>query len=394
MKEAFDFNKEYGIVLEGGGAKGSYQIGVWKAFLECGVKIKAVAGVSVGALNGALICMGDFERAVDIWKNISYSRIMRVDDDQMDKLVNGRFKELSLQSVTKEGMRFIEGGGLDVTPLRQLIEENVDERIIKESEIEFIMGTFSLTNMKEVEITAKEAEEGYLKDYLMASSYFPLFKNEKLHGKKYLDGGIVNNVPIDMLINRGYKNIIVIRIYGIGMEKKIKIPEDVNVIYMAPKINLCNIMEFNNKKAARNITLGYYDAMRILRSLAGNYYYIDTLRSEKDFINSLINLDDSIIRELMIYLKKDNGGINPSIRFLMEELYPSMAVHLKLGKNWEYINLYFSLLERCAKKLKIKKFKIYTENEFCNQLRYKLSELSQNEIKSDIYMNLALSILS
>jgi NTE family protein len=296
--------------------------------------------------------------------------------------------------VTKEGMRFIEGGGLDVTPLRQLIEDNVDERIIKESEIEFIMGTFSLTNMKEVEITAKEAEEGYLKDYLMASSYFPLFKNEKLHGKKYLDGGIVNNVPIDMLINRGYKNIIVIRIYGIGMEKKIKIPEDVNVIYMAPKINLCNIMEFNNKKAARNITLGYYDAMRILRSLAGNYYYIDTLRSEKDFINSLINLDDSIIKELMIYLKKDNGGINPSIRFLMEELYPSMAAHLKLGKNWEYINLYFSLLERCAKKLKIKKFKIYTENELCNQLREKLSELSQNEIKSDIFMNLALSILS
>ena len=42
IRERFDFEKEYGLVLEGGGAKGAYQIGVWKAFLECGVKIKGI----------------------------------------------------------------------------------------------------------------------------------------------------------------------------------------------------------------------------------------------------------------------------------------------------------------------------------------------------------------
>ena len=41
--------KEYGIVLEGGGARGAYQIGVWKALREAGMKIKGVAGTSVGA---------------------------------------------------------------------------------------------------------------------------------------------------------------------------------------------------------------------------------------------------------------------------------------------------------------------------------------------------------
>ena len=58
-----DLTKEYGIVLDGGGARGAYQIGAWKALKEAGVKVCAVAGTSVGALNGAMICMDDVEKA-------------------------------------------------------------------------------------------------------------------------------------------------------------------------------------------------------------------------------------------------------------------------------------------------------------------------------------------
>ena len=61
MKMQLDLSKEYGLVLEGGGARGAYQVGAWKALWEAGVKIKGMAGTSVGALNGALICMDDFD---------------------------------------------------------------------------------------------------------------------------------------------------------------------------------------------------------------------------------------------------------------------------------------------------------------------------------------------
>ena len=54
MEPLLDLSKEYGIVLDGGGARGAYQIGAWKALKEAGVKVNAVAGTSVGALNGAL----------------------------------------------------------------------------------------------------------------------------------------------------------------------------------------------------------------------------------------------------------------------------------------------------------------------------------------------------
>ena len=81
MEPKLDLSKEYGLVLEGGGAKGAYQIGAWKALKEAGVKIRGVSGTSVGALNGALICMDDLEKAENLWRNISYSQIMNVDDE-------------------------------------------------------------------------------------------------------------------------------------------------------------------------------------------------------------------------------------------------------------------------------------------------------------------------
>ncbi len=55
MQPLLDLTKEYGLVLDGGGARGAYQIGAWTALAEAGMKFSAVAGTSVGALNGALI---------------------------------------------------------------------------------------------------------------------------------------------------------------------------------------------------------------------------------------------------------------------------------------------------------------------------------------------------
>ena len=114
MEAKIDLTKEYGLVLEGGGAKGAYQIGAWKALKEAGVKLKGIAGTSVGALNGALICMNDIEAAERLWKNISYSQIMSVDDEVVGKL----FQHQKIDKQELRGMLdHLAGGGLDVTPL-------------------------------------------------------------------------------------------------------------------------------------------------------------------------------------------------------------------------------------------------------------------------------------
>ena len=119
-----------------------------------------------------------------------------------------------------------------------------------------------------MDIDIKEAEPELIKDYLLASAYvFPIFKNEKLHGKTYIDGGAINNVPLGSLIQREYKDIIVIRIFGIGREKKVKIPEDTTVYTVAPGVNLGNILDFNPKMSKRNMEEKYIILMNRKKSV-------------------------------------------------------------------------------------------------------------------------------
>ena len=58
------------VVLSGGGAKGAYQIGVWRALRKLNIKYDIITGTSVGALNGAMMVTGDYKRAYKIWKNL------------------------------------------------------------------------------------------------------------------------------------------------------------------------------------------------------------------------------------------------------------------------------------------------------------------------------------
>lgn len=67
----------YGLVLAGGGAKGSYEIGVWKALKELNVPISMVAGASVGALNGAIIVQDDYDTACKLWTNLSMDTVIK-----------------------------------------------------------------------------------------------------------------------------------------------------------------------------------------------------------------------------------------------------------------------------------------------------------------------------
>ncbi len=77
----------YGLVLEGGGAKGAYHIGAYKAIMEEGIEIKGIAGTSVGALNGgAMIVQGDFEKAYEIWHNISYSKVINASEEELKRI--------------------------------------------------------------------------------------------------------------------------------------------------------------------------------------------------------------------------------------------------------------------------------------------------------------------
>ena len=378
MELKLDLTKEYGIVLEGGGAKGAYQIGAWKALREAGVRIKGIAGASVGSLNGALICMDDLEKAEDIWKNIEYSRVMDVSDETIKALKKKDFKALNMQEILNSGFQFIKDGGFDVTPLKNLIAEVVgDESRIRESDRELFAMTYSVSEHKELAVDVKSGEEGSVKDMLLASAYFLAFKNEKLGGKRYRDGGGFNNVPLGVLLDKGYEDIIVIRIYGWGFdsEKVTKIPDGANVYHIAPRQDMGGILEFDKKQSRKNMTLGYYDAKRFLYGLAGRIYYIDAPGSEPYYFDKMM----SELELLKIYVEEDlDQETRESLkgyRMFTETLFPRMAVEFKLKDDWNYRDLYIAILEDLAKRLKINRFQIYTVDRLIGKIMMKLHSL-------------------
>ncbi len=144
MELKLDPSVTYALALEGGGAKGAFQIGAWRALREAGIRLDAVAGTSVGALNGALIAMGDSKKAEEIWKNIRYSQIMDVDDKTMADWIGGG----SVKAAAQQLFQLVRDRGFDVTPLRRLIHENVDPAAVRGSPLELFIVTYSLSHQK------------------------------------------------------------------------------------------------------------------------------------------------------------------------------------------------------------------------------------------------------
>lgn len=390
MELRLDLEREYGLVLEGGGAKGAYQIGAWRALKEAGVKIKGVAGVSVGALNGALICMDDLEKALNIWENISYSQVMDVDEQMMEEVMSGSLGAANLPKIFKEGIKILVDGGMDVAPLRQLIEETVDEEKIRRSPVDFYVITYSVTDHKLLEVNVKEAPEGLVADMLLASAYFLAFKNEKLHGKRYMDGGAWNNVPFDTLMNLGYKDIIILRIYGLGLDKErvVEIPEDVNVYHVAPRRDLGGILEFDKKKSRRNMKLGYYDAKRMLYGLEGKRYYIDAPETETVCFERLMGMAARVIEKLGEFYLIEGKEQLSGCRMFTEIIFPEIARELKLKKDWNYKELYLRMLEEAAAYFRINRFAVYTVKELTDQVGNKMELYRQAGKDIPVYMEI------
>ena len=333
MRPVIDLSKEYGLVLDGGGARGAYQIGAWKALHEAGVRIRGIAGTSVGALNGALICMGDVDEAEHIWKEMTFSKVMDVDDDWMERLFQ---KEVPMRELLKELMLRLRDGGIDVTPLKDLIHNILDEDRIRSAGIDFSLLTFSLSDMKELDLTLDEIPEGLLADFLLASACLLGFKNEPLHGKTYLDGGVINNVPLNSLVKRGYRDIITVRIYGPGREPRVRLDQGTQVYEIAPRVHLGSIIEFQGKRSRQNLKIGYYDAKRMVYGLKGLIYYIDSDRDEEEYTTMLSNISEKTRKEIRAKLRLPHTATNET--------------------------LYLAMLEASAKYFRIPKYQVYTEN--------------------------------
>ena len=180
------------LVLSGGGSKGSYQIGVWKALRKLHIKFDIVTGTSVGALNGALVTQKSYHRAIQLWKKINLSVLF-------GENVTNSTDDIKVMKMY--GKEFVKNGGMEAKELEKLIEKEINYKKFIKSNINYGLVTYNLTTRKPIQITKKEIPKDLIGDYLMASaSCYPAFKQKEIEGNKYIDGGFFDNLPINLAI--------------------------------------------------------------------------------------------------------------------------------------------------------------------------------------------------
>lgn len=262
------------IVFAGGGGKGAYQIGVWKALKEFGVdrNIGAISGTSVGALNAAAFVQGDYELAERIWMNISHSEILKVDAlkwlPSFAKSYGSRLNVTVLDIFLKNRLAF---GIFSRKGLEQIVDEYIDLNTVSSSNIKCYITCCHWPSKQAVYFDVAGASKDRIKSLLLASSALPIiYEAETIDNISYIDGGLVDNVPVSPLYQEGYRNFLVVHLSRDSLIRTEKFL-GANIIQIVPKLHqgtlIDGTLDFNSSNAINRIEQGYEDTKQILQPL-------------------------------------------------------------------------------------------------------------------------------
>ena len=276
------------VVLAGGGSRGAYQIGVWKAMRELHIDYQLVAGTSVGALNGALMVQQEYDKALQVWENISSQEIVGdaipQQDDPDDRFLRRAFARQAFAH-----------GGVELSALEHFVSRLVDEERFWDSPVDFALVTVEYPSLKPLELMKKDIPRGKLQEYLMASAAcFPAFQTKEIDGRRYMDGGYHDNMPVNLALKMGADRVIAVDLESIGITHRVRDPEK-QVTLICSLWPLGSFLKFEEKLARRNIQLGYLDARKAFGEADGQLY---TFQKDSAFF-SFMALRAGVMRRML-----------------------------------------------------------------------------------------------
>ncbi len=353
-----------GLVLQGGGARGAYQVGAWKALKELGIDFQVITGTSIGSLNGAIMAQDEFDRSYDIWYNLNPNTLMEDDAKTYLEVINANIDLKDSKRYFEYFKNIVLRGGLDIDPLIRLINEVVDEDKVRNSPIKLGLVTVSITDMEAHQLFVDEMEEGMLKDYLMASSFLPFFKSVELHGKRFIDGGIYDNFPLKLMLREDVDEIITIELSSYNIKPSIH-RTSVPIKRIIPSGDLGNRFSFSSDISRKGLKMGYLDTMKAYGKFGGFKYFLKNVYAEEYFEEILHKLSLESINEYvgLIGEKSAKGR-----RGLYEIVMPKVARMIGANSDDSYLDIYIQALERLAKTNEIDRLEEYEFTEFVDLL--------------------------
>jgi len=183
-------------VLGGGGLLGAVEVGMLRALFEAGVRPDLILGTSVGALNGALLAAdpgdGVIGRLVGLWESAAGGR---------DVYADGPVRQV--RRAVRTGTHLHSS-----RPLRERLGAELGDRSFADLEVEFQCCAASIERAAEHWFT-----QGRVVDAVVASAAVPgLLRPAVVDGEHFLDGGIVNSIPVGRAVEQGADRVFVLQV--------------------------------------------------------------------------------------------------------------------------------------------------------------------------------------
>ncbi len=184
------------FVLGGGGVLGAVEVGMLQALFEADIEPDLILGTSVGALNGALVAAdpspGVIDRLIGLWESAAGG------------------KDVYGDSAVRQMTRAVRTGTHlhSARPLRRRLEAELGETTFAELKIPFQCCAASIERAAEHWFT-----EGRVVDAVVASAAVPgLLRPARVGGEHFLDGGIVNSIPVGRAVECGAERVFVLQV--------------------------------------------------------------------------------------------------------------------------------------------------------------------------------------
>ena len=323
------------LVLSGGGAKGSYQLGVYKALKRLGIKIDIITGTSIGSINGALLVSGDYYKAKRMWKSVETSKLLNYDLKDPKQL-------------PKAAIEMYQNKGLKFDKAEDFIEKIINEERVRKSKIDYGLVTVNLKTKVPKMLSKNQIPKGKLTSYIIASAAcFPAVEMKEIDGQHYVDGGYYDNLPINLAIDMGADEVIAVDLSAFGIKQKVK-DKNVKIDYIKNSNKQRFSLTFDPELAEKSIKIGYNDTMKYYKKLDGNIFTFKKENLDKNY-NKVSDYYIKLIKKILLSSKKSIvvAEILKNKRYenIFLNIKQSKSIEKEINSSLEYLGEIFNLEE-------------------------------------------------
>ncbi len=246
-------------MLSGGGGKGAYEVGVWKALTEYGLaqKVTVISGTSVGGLNAGLFAVAPMSQIENIWLNLV-----------------PEYLNMDYELISEDGLLWI----MNQVCFSRIQRKNSYPKVwvtatrARFTGLKLITKWFFGIDYSHRFLLNEEDSEDEIRRKLLATSAFPILtKSVRLSdGYKYIDGGASDNCPIIPIIeNYNPAQIFVVYLEYSPNHRRSREYPDYSIVDFIPSEGMGwigGMLDFSYSEIKRKMALGYSDTVQILKN--------------------------------------------------------------------------------------------------------------------------------